>query len=372
MKNSERRKFITQTCVLGAGTALSYCLPGLCETQADLNEEMMLRKTAKYHMVFASPYASEDEHFSPHMHQQLKKNIQEITQGKIYVDIQDKGKLGVGTELMAKVSRGHISAALVSVSNLSPAAPKLDILNIPFWSANNQDYLNLITSQTWQKLIIERIVKQGRIDILFHYVPGPRTASSTKTYGKTFKTPQDLQGVTFRIPSSKSLRKYYDLVGTNSVKVAWKKVAYLAKNGRIDALDPSVIGLHNGPGGLRDHIGVISAIESVHDGWVAVINQHWLNSLPLNLRLLLRDAAEKTFQQHLSKVVDITHACISDFNRRGTKIYIPTDEEKAFWIKQCGHQRPEWNAVKNRILGKTAEFHKLLDATKINNGYLMK
>jgi len=208
MAYGTRRRFITTALGVGAGAALYSALPALAKVSFNPDEETEVRKSAKHTMVFGSPYLSDEWKSSPHMHSYLKKNIQEMSKGQIYVDIRDGGELGIGTELMVKVSRGQISAALVSASNLSPVAPELDILNIPFWSAGNQAYVNLVTSQTWENLIIDKVRAQGRIDVLFHYLPGPRTATTTKIYGRTIRTPADIKDVLFRIPPSESLRKY--------------------------------------------------------------------------------------------------------------------------------------------------------------------
>ena len=368
-KNNARRQFLQQSIKLFSYLGSSLAFPAFANIFFNPYDEQRIKQTAKHTLNFCSPYPSHDYQFAPHMHAYLKKNIQEMSAGQIYVNIIDNGLQGIGTELMAKVSRGHIEAALVSVSNLSPAAPALDILNIPFWSASNQDYLNLITSPTWQNLINKQIYAQGKIDILFHYVPGARTLTSTKKYNKIIKKPEDIQDIIFRVPSSKVLKNFYQLAGNTPINVNWRNVANLARNGRIQAMDPGIIGLYNGPDGLRDHIGTISQIDSVHDGWVAVISQHWLNNLPPRLRIVLRDAADKTFLDHLRITPEITQHCITGLKNRGCKLYRPTEEEKQQWIELCGHQRPEWRATKKKLLGKEALFSQLLEATQQNNGY---
>jgi len=367
--NKERRLWISRL-IKGSGCAALYANnPLLAATSPSFEAENTFRNTAEYIMVYASPYLSKDDNYCPHMHYELKKNIQEMSSGRIYVDIKDGGILGTGHELMAKVARGVISAALVSVSNLTPAAPELDILNIPFWSSQEQDYLNLVTSNTWKELIIDRIRSQGKFDILFPYLPGSRTASSTMKYGKTIKSPDEIKDIIFRIPNSHSLKTFYELAGTSPVDVDWVNVAYMAKHGRIDAMDPSIIGLHNGPRGLRHHICSISQIQSVYDGWLAVVSQQWYNYLPLDLRLVLKDASEKTFREHLISVSQITDACTRSFEGSGTRIYTPSNEEKDEWISRCGPTKPEWTAIKKAILGDEKTFQKLVEATKINNGY---
>ena len=371
MNIKSRRHFIKSTLEVGAGAALHCALSAIAKVPFSSDEETAIRESAKYTMIFASPYSSNEWEVSPHTHSYLKKNVQELSEGQIYVDIRDKGSKGIGTDLMASVSRGFVSAALVSVSNLSPVAPELDILNIPFWAASSQEYVNLVTSDVWKTLIVDQIREQGLIDVLFHYIPGPRTATSTKNFERIIKTPSDIKDVNFRIPASKVLKIFYDLAGANPMQVDWKNVSTMSQVGRIDAMDPSIIGLYNGPNNLRQHIGVISQIDSVHDGWVAVINQQWYKRLSPYLQSALMAAAEKTFQDHLKRIIQVTQFCKQGFEKLETQIYTPSNDEKAEWVNQCGHFRPEWKAVKKKILGDPKHFSKLLEATKTDNGYVV-
>lgn len=365
-----RRNCLTKLCHGGAYLALCASIPKPAQaTMSLLESDETLQNRAEYSMVFASPYDSDDSVVCPHMHRELKHNIQTMSGGRIFVDIQDKGKLGIGHELMASLIRGQVSAALVSVSNLSPAAPVLDILNIPFWSARSEDYLNLITSQTWKSLVLDKIKAQGKLEVLFHYLPGARTVSSSKKYGKVVKQPSDLTNTIFRVPKSQVLRKFYQSVNASVVDVNWKNVATLAESGKIQAFDPGIVGLYNGPGGLKNQIAAISQIQSVHDGWLAVVSQKWLSQLPMQLRLILQQAAEKTFVQHLQQIRQVRLNCIKRFEQLGTIIYTPSEEEQSLWIEQCGPNNRQWADIKKHILGSEAAFEKLVEATKVNNGY---
>lgn len=361
-----RRNFIKNSAGLVTGICLSSDLLAIDSCEQEYEKCM----AAKYKMVFASPYDSQKWQSSPHMHHQIKKNIESFSNGQIYVEIYDKGALGVGTELMAKIARGNIHAGLVSVSNLTPAAPVLDILNIPFWSSDNQSYLNLITSSVWKKHVVDTIQRQRKLEILFNYIPGARTITSTKLYGRTLRTPEDVQDVIFRIPSSKILKIFYQLSGTSPVNVKWRNVAKLAKKGRIEALDPSIVGLYNGPDNLKQHIGVITQLNSVQDGWINVVNQAWFNALPLKLKHAIKDAADKTFLEHLSSIQSAAMYCQKGLEQQGATVYIPSPAEMRLWESVGGHQRPEWLAIKRELLGHERVFEDFLAATKINNGFI--
>ncbi|MBD1580911.1 TRAP transporter substrate-binding protein DctP [Pseudoalteromonas sp. S16_S37] len=360
--NKTRRTFAKKLALLGAGLALP--MPMWANEQCNNLHGSELDKCnkAQVHMVFASPYDTNQWRSSPHMHQQLKKNIEQFSEGKIYFDIQHNGVLGVGTELTALVARGSIHGALISVSNLTPILGALDILNVPFWCSERHNYLKLITSKIWQQQIIAKIHQQGKLQILMHYLPGTRTVTSTKHYGKTIKTPQDMREIVFRIPASKVLQQFYDLCGTSPVQVPWKKAATLAQGGRIDALDPSIVGLFNGPNNLKEHLGVVSQIKSVQDGWLFVVNQTWFNSLSTKLRNALHDAAQQTFEQHLAQIPRIERYCELGLKQLGTKVYTPSVDEMAQWHAIAGHQRPQWQPFKKALLGDEALFGKFFDA----------
>jgi TRAP-type C4-dicarboxylate transport system substrate-binding protein len=368
-----RRDFLKSSLNVGCGLTLLSAAPRLYSSTQyiDHSEEYYKKQTAKYIMTFGSPYTSSDSQYSPHMHQEFKKNVEEMTKGQVYVDIYDQGALGIGPILMANIAHNKVVAGLVSVSNLAPIAPELDILNIPFWSAEDQGYLNLVTSPIWNKLILNKIRQKGAIDVLFQYVVGARTATTTRMFRDVIKIPSDINGVIFRIPSSKTLGIFYRLAGARPIKVDWGKTAEAAKEKRFYILDPSIIGLYNGPDGLKNEIYAISQLNSVQDGWVAVVNKHWLDSLPKALRIAVLDASKKTFKEEIKKVVQINHRCISEFNQMGTKIYMPTKDEKEQWMRECGYARPEWKSVKKNILGEVEVFHKLIDATKVNNGFTL-
>ena len=60
------------------------------------------------------------------------------------------------------------NCALISVSNLSPRIPELDILNIPFWLSSPQEYAALCSSGVWQRHILSKFEKHNYYPLL-HY-----------------------------------------------------------------------------------------------------------------------------------------------------------------------------------------------------------
>ncbi|MDE3272854.1 TRAP transporter substrate-binding protein [Pseudoalteromonas sp. G4] len=365
-----RRNFIHSTTALLASTLvpssfLSYAL----SAEKLKAQDITAKQNADHILTFASPYKTEESEYIPHMHQVFKHNIETMSEGKIYVDIKDGGQIGSGTDLMAAVTRGRVDAALISVSNLSRALPVLDVLNIPFWANSNQAFLNLISSTYWQQQVVNKIKVQGVVEVLFHYITGGRTLSTTKHTNKVIKTPNDLRGLVLRVPASKVLKQFYSMTDAHVIEINWAKVASMARSGHIDVIDPGVIGLYAGPDNLRDTISTISHFNTVPDAWVNVVNQKWLSQLPLALRLIVREASHQTFLNQISQLASIEDNCNTAFKNAGCTLFTPDQTTLALWQDQFGQHRHEWRDVKKELMGSVKAFDYLVEASNSPSPY---
>lgn len=365
-----RRTFIHSTSALFASTLVSStCLSYALSNEEQSAQDEVTKLSADFTLTFASPYNTHEADYIPHMHQVFKHHVETMSQGKIYVDIQDGGRVGSGTDLMAAVTRGRVDAALISVSNLSRALPVLDVLNIPFWASSNQAFLNLISSNYWQQQVVNQIKTQGVVEILFHYITGGRTLSTTKHTNKIIKTPNDLRGLVLRVPASKVLKQFYNMTDAHVIELKWDKVASMARSGHINVLDPGVIGLYAGPDQLRESISTISHFNSVPDAWVNVVNQKWLSQLPLPLKLIVREAAHHTFLNQISRLSEVENNCNVAFQQAGCTLFTPDNEIMAQWQDQFGQHRNEWRDVKKQLVGSVKAFNILLEATNTPSKY---
>jgi len=350
----------------------NFCRSGaLLGTGAFAGGSGLLLKTssasaAQHVLGFGSPYATDAE-FAPSAQGAFKRNVEKVTGGEIQVDIFDNGKRGAGGKLLGGVARNSLQGGIISISNLSRYTSAVDVLNIPFWSATNQNFLNLVKSSAWNDAVNKKVSDKG-LHILYPCVVGARTAATVKAYDKLIRVPEDMQGVKFRIPSSEILKQFYDLTGAKPTKVKWSLTAGVARAGRIQALDPSPLGLYSGPDNLKDAIAKISLIDSVHDGWVAILSMDWLKTLPAQLRDKLLEAAELTFQDQLNEARNGNKKVRSAFEALGTEFYEPTADEKKAWQAASGQQRSEWTDWKTKLVGSVADFDRLVEAANTSQG----
>ena len=100
-------------------------------------------------MLIATAYVLGASRSYPIMQLDLKENIQNATNGKVYVKLAPGGQLGAGGALVQKVQSGTIQAAQHSLSNFAPFAPAVDLINLPYFCGANQRFTNLVSSDAW-------------------------------------------------------------------------------------------------------------------------------------------------------------------------------------------------------------------------------
>ena len=145
---------------------------------------------------------------------------------------------------------------------------------------------------------------------------------------------------------------FYRLTKARTQPIDWGLTARTARANRFQALDPCITGLYAGPDGLRNEIGIISEIESVHDGWIALADLAFINALDSKTKTQFLMAWEEIRQVQLLQYEDAANYCSGEFEKLGTKIYQPTQHEKDVLANAFGHERVEWERVKKHLLGE--------------------
>ena len=370
-QSEERRRFLGATARYGLTTAMVAGAAGvLSSTQAvaqTAEEEAERKKNAKFTMTFATAYIVGASRAYPIMQLDFKENVQNMTGGQIYVNFAPGRKLGAGAKLAKKVQEGVIQVAQHSVSNFAPFAPEADLINIPYWCAENQKVVNLVTSDVWKEVVHPKIAAKG-FKALWYTSTSARTFSVRKGLDPILG-PDDIKGIKFRVPGSKMLQQFYRMLGANPTPVAWGETPSAIKQGVADALDPVVSGLYIF--GFGDILSHISLAQSVHGLQVYSCNLEWFDSLPGDVQEGVEFASDVTFRQNLAKVPAAFAFARTSMESAGVTIHTLTEENMQAFRELGGYQRPEWDDWKNRLAGSKANFDRMLEAANTPGSYFV-
>ena len=363
LASEERRNFLK---LAGSGGFTAAVVAGAAgtlwssEAAAQTAKEEREREAAAEHvMTIATAYVLGASRSYPIMQLDLKENIQNATDGKVYVKLAPGGQLGAGGALVQKVQSGTIQAAQHSLSNFAPFAPAADLINMPFFCGSNQRFVNLVTSDAWKTEVHPKVEEKG-FKPLFYVVIDPRVVALRKGGPGPVMMPEDLKGIKFRVPGSAMLQQYYRLVGANPTPVAWGETPSAIKQGVADALDPAVGALY--VFGFKDILSHVTFTQAVPDSQVYSCNLDWFNSMPADVQEGIEFASEITAAQNLAKVPAARNYAMSEMRKAGVEFHALTDDQLAAWQEAGGYQRSEWDDYKTELAGSMENFERLAEA----------
>ncbi len=360
--STERRNFLklagagsfTVAMIAGAGGML-WSSAAIAQTAA---EERDREAGADHIMTLATAYVLGASRSYPIMQLDLKENIQNMTNGKVYVRLAPGGQLGSGGALVQSVQSGTIQCAQHSLANFAPFASAVDLINLPYFCGSNQRFTNLTSSDSWKAEVNPKIEAAG-FKSLFYIVIDPRVIAVRKG-GNAIITPADMAGVKFRVPGSEMLQQYYRMVGANPTPVAWGETPSAIRQGVADALDPAVGALHVfGFGEILSHV---TFTQAVPDSQVYSVNLEWFNSLRLDVQEGITFAGETTQAQNLSKVPAARAYAMFELAAKGVEFHTLSDDQLAEWKSVGGYQKADWDKYKVDLAGDMDTFARLEEA----------
>ncbi len=368
--NEERRNFLKlagagsfTAAVVAAGAGTLSSSDAAAQTR---QEEAEREAAADYTMNLATEYPIGTTRSYPMMQLDFKENLQNATNGRLYVKLSPGGQLGIGSALAQKVQAGTVQAGQFSLSNFAPYAPVVDLINMPYLCGANQRFVNLVTSDVWKAEVNTRVEERG-FRPLFYFCIDPRVVAVRKGAGDPILTPEDMSGVKFRVPGSKMLQQFYRMVGSNPTPVAWGETPSAIKQGVADALDPAVGALY--AFGFKDILSHVTFTQQVPDSQVYSCNLEWFNSLPKDVQDGIDWASEMTFHQNLAKVPSARAYAMAEMRKSGVQFHSLSEDQLNQWKEAGGYQRSEWDSFKVELAGSMETFDKLVEAAGTRGKY---
>ena len=368
----ERRNFLKLAGSAGFTAAVVAGSGGMLlspEAMAQTAKEERQREQAADHiMTIATAYVLGASRSYPIMQLDVKENIQNATNGKVYVKLAPGGQLGAGGALAQKVQNGTIQCAQHSLSNFAPFAPTVDLINLPYFCGSGQKFTNLTQSDVWKSTVHPKVEESG-FKVLNYVMIDPRVVAIRKGGDKVI-SPSDLAGVKFRVPGSKMLQQYYRMVGANPTPVAWGETPSAIKQGVADALDPSVGALF--VFGFKDILSHVTFTQAVPDAQVYSVNLEWFNSLPSDVQDGIEFAGEMNTQQNLAKVPAARAYAMAELRKAGVEFHTLSEAQLSEWSAAGGYQRSEWDNFKSDLAGSMDAFARLEEGVMQQGRYFVQ
>jgi C4-dicarboxylate-binding protein DctP len=350
----DKRKVTRRQVVIGGmagiGSLVSWPLIRVAEAQTK----------AVHTMILAHTFSDATEQYVVTGINQFKQAAEKYSQGKLFVDVHDSGKLGGQNVLPQKVQQGAIQACQLSMQNFTPFSESFNVLDFPFLFASNDAFERFLQSPylIQSKLATEPATKGFRLLPGLWANTGLRVFGVSKKVNRDVHVPSDLKGLKIRVTSSKIEQQAFGLTPGNPVSVDWAETYQAMQQGAVDALNVGLGPLSSAR--IQETIGTVTRLGMSFNAHVVVVGKRWFDALPPDVREAIDRAATEAWKYEQTEQVKANDRMWSEWKALGIKVIDLTPEERKQWVAAVGHQRPEWDKWKERygrdLYQRVAEF----------------
>lgn len=258
---------------------------------------------------------------------EMQKKLEELSSGKMTLDIYPNSSLGGESDMMDAVSNGTQDMLLTStgaIPSFSTATKKWSTLNLPYLFKNREQAYKILDGEIGINLLAD--FNGTGIKAIGFWENGFRELTNDK---KEIKSPADLADMKIRTMENAVHMATYSQLGAIPIAMAWNDEIFSAlKQGIVDGQENPLAIICTAK--VYENQKYISMLDLFYSPCVLMINEDTYNNFSDDQKKWFNEAAEygKMQERKISKEFD-TRARTS-LEKQGVTF---TDVDKAEWIQ---------------------------------------
>lgn len=255
---------------------------------------------------------------------EFKREIEDLSGGKIKVEIYPYGALGTSSQLTELVQNGSVELAFASPGHLASVIPEVGVFTLNFVLSDNND-------------VNEAVLSSDKVHDLFS---GPYNKQGLKllsivpegwmvwTANKPLRTPADFENFKMRTMTSPILTQTYEAYGANPSPMPYSEVYSGLQLKQIDGQVNPIFAIEE-----MSFYEVQDYLIQAHNAQfisTVIANLEWYKNLPEQQRKWLDQTKEKLVSYIYKKQQEYNDERLQKIKKNSdTKIITLTDEERA-------------------------------------------
>ena len=251
----------------------------------------------------------------------FKKKAEELTKGRVKVEVYANSTLYKDKEEMEALQLGAVQMLAPSLSKFGPLGVKeFEVFDLPY-IFDGYDSLRKVTLGPVGRMLLDKLDAKG-IKGLTYWDNGFKSFSANTP----IRTPADLKGKKMRMQSSKVLEEEYRALGAIPQVLAFSEVYQALQTGVVDGTDNPHSNLYTQK--MHEVQKHMTISDHNYLGYAVIVNKKFWEGLPVDVRKQLEDAMEQStrYANQIAKVEN-DHALEQVRKAGKTQIYVPTKAE---------------------------------------------
>ena len=257
----------------------------------------------------------------------FKKRAEELTQGKVKVEVYPNSQLYKDKEEMEALQLGAVQMLAPSLAKFGPLGVKeFEVFDLPF-IFNDYDDLHKVTKGPAGKALLDKLAPKGILGLAY-WDNGFKSFSANSP----IKTPADLKGKKLRIQNSKVLEEQMRTIKAIPQMLAFSEVYQALQTGVVDGAENPISNFYTQK--MHEVQKHLSTTNHGYLGYAVIVNKKFWDGLPADVRTQL-DGAMKDATRYANDIAAKENANDLESVRKSgkTQIYNPTPAERAAFKK---------------------------------------
>jgi len=278
----------------------------------------------KYTMKIAYPFGITADHPHYRIGNYIKERIENLTEGKIKVQLFPQSQLGGDRETIEGVMNGLIEMNWPASAPIALIVPEIGVLDLPYIFKDVDHAFRVLDSHVGDELA-EKCLSKG-IRIGGWGLSGFRHVMTTK---KPINSLEDIKGLKIRVMESPSFLEMIKAWGAIPTPIAWTEVYMALAQGVVDGQETVINAAMD-----ENHLEPIRYIALTYDSITIrplIISEIWFQTLPTNLQESVLEATEEATAMMREEILKFEEAGVEKAKTVfGVTI---TEPDLAPWIK---------------------------------------
>ena len=252
---------------------------------------------------------------------EFAQNVEELTDGRIQVQIFPNGQLGSENENMEQLMAGVISMTKVSAPGLATYNESYHTFGLPYIFDSTEDFYHVMDSDQMHDFFLSS--EDDGFVTLTYYTSGAR---SFYTKNKAIRKPEDLKGLKIRVQDMKSQTDMMKALGGIPVAMSYGDVYTSLQTGIIDGTENNETALTTGKHGEICKVYSTDQHAMIPDVMV-MSAKVWKEISPEDQQIILEAARESTESHKIAWDAAIDQAIEEAKNTMGVEFVNDVDKE---------------------------------------------
>lgn len=269
----------------------------------------------------------------------FKPYVEEKSNGRITVDVQNNSVLGSDRELFEGLQMNTLQCSFGPLSTLANFAPDYAVCDLPFLFSDKEDAYAQLDGEFGEKLA-EDLPSAG-LRLLAYGENAFRNISNSKL---PIEKMEDLKGLKIRVMESPVNIATYTALGCNPTPMAFSELYTGLQQGTVDGQDNGVVLTYTSK--LFEVQDYYTFTGQIYAANAMVFSEAFWQSLPEDLQGVVRDGALYAMENQRRLNTEMEESLLAEMQAAGLQVNY-MDEAEIARMREA--TLPVWDQFKNEI-----------------------